>query len=145
MFYKEQLSDRSIGKTGREYLEKRGFNQEIIDQFSLGFAPDGWDSLIGFFRRIKISQAFAEKTGLIIPKKNKGFYDRFRNRVMFPIYDVTNQIIGFGGRVIDDSKPKYLNSPETIIYNKSRWCSCYAYLFTIFYIFFNFISKLSTA
>lgn len=120
MFYKEQLSDRSIGKTGREYLEKRGFNQEIIDQFSLGFAPDGWDSLIGFFRRIKISQAFAEKTGLIIPKKNKGFYDRFRNRVMFPIYDVTNQIIGFGGRVIDDSKPKYLNSPETIIYNKSR-------------------------
>jgi len=120
MFYKEQLSDRSIGKTGREYLEKRGFNQEIIDQFSLGFAPDGWDSLIGFFRKIKTSQALAEKTGLIIPKKNKGFYDRFRNRIMFPIYDVTNQIIGFGGRVLDDSKPKYLNSPETIIYNKSR-------------------------
>jgi len=120
MFYKEQLSDRSTGKTVRKYLEKRGFNQEIIDQFSLGFAPDGWDNLISFFRRIKISQALAEKTGLIIPKKNKGFYDRFRNRVMFPIYDVTNQIIGFGGRVLDDSKPKYLNSPETVIYNKSR-------------------------
>ncbi len=119
-YYSEQLSGRSSGQRARAYLEKRGFSQEIIAQFSLGFAPDGWDNLVRFFRKLNVSRTLVENTGLIVPKKNTGFYDRFRNRVMFPIFDVTNQIIGFGGRVLDDSKPKYLNSPETSIYNKSK-------------------------
>jgi DNA primase len=119
-FFTGQLTDRSSGQTARAYLEKRGFTQEIITQFGLGFAPDGWDNLVGFFRKLNISQSLAINSGLIVPRQNKGYYDRFRNRVIFPIFDVTNQIIGFGGRVLDDSKPKYLNSPETPVYNKSR-------------------------
>ncbi|MCD6585444.1 MAG: DNA primase [Desulfobacteraceae bacterium] len=119
-YYAGQLAGRSSGQKCRTYLEKRGFSQEIIMQFGLGFAPDGWDNLVRFFRKLNISKALAESTGLVVPRENSGFYDRFRNRVMFPIFDVTNQIIGFGGRVFDDSKPKYLNSPETPIYHKSR-------------------------
>jgi DNA primase len=119
-FFTGHLTDRSSGQTARAYLEKRGFTQEIITQFGLGFAPDGWDNLVGFFRKLNISQTLAINSGLIVPRQNKGYYDRFRNRVIFPIFDVTNQIIGFGGRVLDDSKPKYLNSPETPVYNKSR-------------------------
>lgn len=119
-FFTGQLSGRSSGQTVRSYLEKRGFTQEIITKFGLGFAPDGWDNLVGFFRKLNISQSLAINSGLIVPRQNKGYYDRFRNRVIFPIFDVTNQIIGFGGRVLDDAKPKYLNSPETPVYNKSR-------------------------
>ena len=119
-FFISRLVDRDQGEKARIYLEKRGFNQEIIKQFGLGFAPNEWDGLVRFFRKINVPQLLAEKTGLIIPGKNQGFYDRFRNRVMFPIFDVTHQIIGFGGRVLDDAKPKYLNSPETLIYNKSH-------------------------
>lgn len=119
-FFTGQLTDRSSGEITRAYLEKRGFNQEIITQFGLGFAPDGWDNLVGFYRKLNISQTLAINSGLIVPRQNKGYYDRFRNRVIFPIFDVTNQIIGFGGRVLDDSKPKYLNSPETPVYSKSR-------------------------
>jgi len=119
-FFTDHLVNRSSGQMARSYLEKRGFNQETVSKFGIGFAPDGWDNLVQFYRKLNISQVLAENTGLIVPRKNQGFYDRFRNRVIFPIFDVTNQIIGFGGRVLDDSKPKYLNSPETIIYNKSR-------------------------
>jgi len=119
-FFAGQLSDQSTGQTVRSYLEKRGFTQEIITQFSLGFAPDGWDNLVKFYRKLNISQSLAINSGLVVPRQNKGYYDRFRNRVIFPIFDVTNQVIGFGGRVLDDSKPKYLNSPETPVYNKSR-------------------------
>lgn len=119
-YFMAQLSDRSSGKNARAYLNKRGFNRDIIEKFNIGFAPDGWEHLTRFLGRNNISRSLTEKTGLVIPKKTNGFYDRFRNRVMFPISDVTRQIIGFGGRVLDDSKPKYLNSPETALYNKSR-------------------------
>ncbi|MFZ2631222.1 MAG: DNA primase [Desulfosalsimonadaceae bacterium] len=119
-FFISRLADRDQGEKARAYLEKRGFTQEIIKQFGLGFAPNEWDALVRFFQKNQVPQSIAEKTGLIIPGKNQGFYDRFRNRVMFPIFDVTHQIIGFGGRVLDDSKPKYLNSPETLIYSKSH-------------------------
>ncbi len=119
-FFTDQLSGRSSGQKAMAYLEKRGFRQEIITQFGLGFAPDGWDNLVRFYKKLNVSHSLAENTGLIVPRKDSGFYDRFRNRVMFPIFDMTNQIIGFGGRVLDDSKPKYLNSPETPIYHKSR-------------------------
>ena len=119
-FFTDQLTNKPSGQGARDYLEKRGFSKKIITQFGLGFAPDGWDHLVRFFRKLHISQSLAENTGLVAPRKSSGFYDRFRNRVIFPIFDVTNQIIGFGGRVLDDAKPKYLNSPETPVYNKSR-------------------------
>ncbi len=109
------------GSIPRSYLKKRGFSAEIIDKFHLGYAPKGWDNLLNFFSKKGTSLALVEKSGLILPKKDKrGFYDRFRDRIIFPILDVNKAVIGFGGRVLDDSLPKYLNSPETPIYNKSR-------------------------
>ncbi len=87
----------------------------------MGYAPDGWDNLLNFLLKKKISPEMPEKAGLIVPRQTgKGFYDRFRNRIIFPITDIHGQVIGFGGRVMDDSLPKYLNSPETPLYNKSR-------------------------
>ena len=99
----------------------RGISQETIDDFKLGYAPDGWDHLLNYFTNQRISPTLIEKSGLILPRKNKsGYYDRFRNRIMFPIIDANMQVVGFGGRVLDDSLPKYLNSPETPVYNKGR-------------------------
>lgn len=118
-FYASLLAHPSAGQPGRAYLEKRGFRPDMIAQFGIGFAPEGWDHLVRFFQKNRVPPALAEQSGLIVPKKNQGFYDRFRNRVMFPIFNTSRQVIGFGGRVLDDSKPKYLNSPETPVYNKS--------------------------
>jgi len=109
------------GENAREYLRQRNISKETIERFQLGYAPDGWDNILRHLGTKKISQALAEKSGLIIPRSGKtGFYDRFRNRIMFPISDIRMQIIGFGGRVLDDSLPKYLNSPETPVYDKRR-------------------------
>ncbi len=121
-FYRNQLLRQPAGEKARDYLANRGFSQEIIDRFGLGYAPEGWDNLLRFFKKEQIPLNLAEKAGLIVPRSSKtGYYDRFRNRVMFPIVDVTRQVIAFGGRVLDaEAKPKYLNSPETPIYNKSR-------------------------
>jgi DNA primase len=94
---------------------------QTIDDFKLGYARDGWDYLLNYFSKKRVSPALLEKSGLVLPKKNnRGYYDRFRNRIMFPIFDASLQVIGFGGRVLDDSLPKYLNSPETVVYNKRR-------------------------
>lgn len=120
-YYRDQLLRQPAGEPARQYLEKRGFDREIINRFGLGYAPEGWDNLVRLLRKEQIPAAMGEKAGLIIPRTSKtGYYDRFRNRIIFPIVDVTRQVIAFGGRVLDDGKPKYLNSPETPIYNKSR-------------------------
>jgi DNA primase len=120
-FYHQALLDSRKGQQARSYLLKRGISQKTIDDFKLGYARDGWDHLLRFFSNNRLSPLLLEKSGLIVPRKNKsGHYDRFRNRVIFPIYNVNTQIVGFGGRVLDDSLPKYLNSPETALYNKSR-------------------------
>ena len=103
------------------YLKKRGLSSEIIDRFHLGYAPRGWNHFLNFISKKGAAPALVEKSGLILPKKDKrGYYDRFRDRIIFPILDVNKEVIGFGGRVLDDSLPKYLNSPETPVYNKSR-------------------------
>ena len=121
MTYFYQALRSKSGSVPLNYLKKRGFSAEIIDKFHLGYAPKGWDNLLNFFSKKGTSLALVEKSGLILPKKNKrGFYDRFRDRIIFPILDVNKAVIGFGGRVLDDSLPKYLNSPETPVYNKSR-------------------------
>ena len=120
-YFHQTLVNSAAGDTARSYLAKRGIRQKTIEDYKLGFAPDGWDHLIKFFASKRIPAAQLEKSGLILPRKNNsGYYDRFRNRIIFPIFDVTMQIAGFGGRVLDDSLPKYLNSPETPVYSKSR-------------------------
>ncbi|MCK8828063.1 DNA primase [Natroniella acetigena] len=121
-FYNYLLIESDIGKAGHQYLQQRGFNKEIIDQFKLGFAPDRWQGLYGFLRNKGYSDQILSESGLVIPrKKSSGYYDRFRNRVIFTIFNHRNQVIGFGGRIIEDSnQPKYLNSPDTLLFDKSK-------------------------
>lgn len=119
-FYREMLLKRPEGESARQYLKNRNTPREIADRFALGFAPGGWDNLVRFLNQRKIPLATAEKAGLVAPRQSGGYYDRFRNRIIFPISDTTGQVVGFGGRVLDDSRPKYLNSPETPLYNKRR-------------------------
>ncbi len=107
------------GSRALAYLKKRGFDIDIMKKFHLGYALPSWDDLIKFARKKDIGIATLEKTGLVMPRKDsKGHYDRFRNRVIFPITDVTGNIIGFGGRALDETMPKYLNSPETPLFSK---------------------------
>ncbi len=120
-FFHHCLLEDPSGKPGREYLERRQISRERIEDFQLGFAPPGWDNALNYFRKKRTSPKLLEKAGLVLLKKSqKGYYDRFRNRIIFPILDVSNQVVGFGGRVLDDALPKYLNSPDTTVYNKSR-------------------------
>ncbi len=120
-FFHQALCRGTEGQAAGSYLTQRGIAQKTIDDHKLGYAPDGWDHLLNYFTNQQISLALIEKTGLILPRKSKsGYYDRFRNRIMFPIIDTNMQVIGFGGRVLDDSLPKYLNSPETPVYSKGR-------------------------
>ncbi len=119
-FYHQFLLGRKEAAAARAYLDKRGLGRETIINFKLGYAPEAWDA---FYSSVKgqIPDAVLEKTGLILARKEGGgFYDRFRNRVIFPILDPKGACIAFGGRVMDDSLPKYLNSPETEIYSKGR-------------------------
>lgn len=103
------------------YLLGRGLNESTIKSFGLGFAPDDWNTLLNYLRQKGYSQELMIKAGLITrSEKSRGYYDKFRNRVMFPIIDLKGNVIAFGGRVMDDSKPKYLNSPETPIFNKGE-------------------------
>jgi len=120
-FFHKKLLDSPTGKRAVSYLGKRGINKETIETFGLGYAPEGWNNIVDLFLRKKISLDVVEKAGLIVKKeKRSNFYDRFRNRIIFPIFNLNNHLIGFGGRVMNDEKPKYLNSPETPIYNKRR-------------------------
>ncbi len=120
-FYQNRLNGPG-GEIARKYLSKRRLTRETIDSFELGYAPDGWDYLASYFfkeRRPPVPIALGEKAGLAIRRKTgTGHYDSFRNRIIFPIFNMNRQVIGFGGRVMDDSLPKYLNSPETVVYNK---------------------------
>jgi len=119
--YSDELKTASHAENARNYLERRGIANETIQQFRLGFSSDGWESIVKVLKKQKISKKVAIQSGLILERKqNNGYYDRFRNRIMFPIFDINMQVAGFGGRVMDDAPPKYMNSPETPIYNKSR-------------------------
>lgn len=118
-FYHNVLLKNKESQKAREYLTRRGLSPETIAEFRLGFAPESWDAL-GEAMKGRIADAVLEKLGLAIAKKEGGQYDRFRNRVMFPILDQKGAVVAFGGRVMDDSVPKYLNSPESEIYVKGR-------------------------
>lgn len=119
-FYCTQLREHAQANRAVEYLKKRGISGEIARQFELGYAPAGWDNLIQKLGSSDAAQKRLALTGMIIKRDNGGHYDRFRDRVMFPIRDQRGRVIGFGGRVLDDETPKYLNSPETQIYHKGR-------------------------
>ena len=103
------------------YLKQRAIDKRTATVFGLGFADRSWDSLYSYLTRKGYKEADIEKAGLIIKKKGKdGYYDRFRNRIIFPIIDTRGRVIAFGGRVIDSSNPKYLNSPETPVFSKGN-------------------------
>jgi DNA primase len=119
IFYESTLNS-SLGLTAKNYLLKRGIKEEAAKLFKLGYAPDKWDALINHLRAKNISLTTLEKAGLVLPKESGGYYDRFRNRIIFPILDIKSRTIGFGARVLDTTLPKYVNSPETPIYTKGR-------------------------
>ena len=108
------------GAAGLDYLRRRGLSKGTLTRFGLGFAPNSWDALINELSKQGYDKRDLLDAGLAVSNKDGRIYDRFRNRVMFPIIDVRGNVIGFGGRVMDDSTPKYLNSPDTPVYNKSR-------------------------
>jgi len=117
-YYHNLLMQDKRGAEAKRYVLNRGISADTAVAFQLGFAPDSWDGLVTFFKNKKLSLAAAHKVGLISSRDGGQYYDRFRNRVIFPIFNISQQVIGFGGRVIGDGEPKYLNSPESIIYNK---------------------------
>ncbi len=121
-WFRNQLNS-NCGENALNYLKnKRKLSEGTLINFELGYAPDNWDSLLRYFIDIeKVSVEVLESAGLIVPRKGgHGFYDRFRNRIIVPIYDRQKRVIGFGGRSLDGSEPKYLNSPETEIFEKGK-------------------------
>ncbi len=108
------------GAPGMEYLKKRGLTAETMQRFGLGYAGRYSDGLYRYLKKKGISDELLKKSGLMQVNEKQGMYDKFWNRVMFPIMDINGKVVGFGGRVMGDGKPKYLNSPETVIFDKSR-------------------------
>ena len=122
-FHETLLTSREADVKGaRDYLKGRGVNLETVKKFQLGFAPNEWDALLKYLRSKGISEDMISKAGLIIAREGKsGFYDRFRNRIMFPIGDIQNRFVAFGARAMADSDgAKYINSPETPVYTKGQ-------------------------
>lgn len=124
-FYRRQLREHSQAKRAVDYLKGRGLSGEIAAEFDIGFAPAGWDNLLralghGAQARLVEAGLLVEKSGGAPAKPETHWYDRFRDRVMFPIRDPRGRVIGFGGRVLGEDTPKYLNSPETPVFHKGR-------------------------
>ncbi|MBQ6997499.1 MAG: DNA primase [Oscillospiraceae bacterium] len=117
-FFNEQLY-APAGKECLEYVQRRGLTKGSVTRFGIGFAPNSWNALVDAMRKKGYTDQELRDADLV-GEKNGRVYDRFRNRLMFPIIDVRGNVIGFGGRVLDDSKPKYLNSNETLIFNKRK-------------------------
>jgi DNA primase len=119
-YFHDLLTKRREGEEGRKYLSQRGISQEVIVEHRLGTSTDRWDGLVQYLQEKKVSLELAWELGLIFPKKREGWYDAFRGRILFPIFDLHQRIVGFGGRVIREGQPKYLNSPESSIYHKGE-------------------------
>lgn len=118
-FFSQHLGSAQ-GARAQRYLRSRGIEPRIAQAFRLGLAPESWDSFLNHARKAGVSEALLEKAGLVLRNQENRLYDRFRNRLMFPIIDAKGSVIAFGGRVLDDGQPKYLNSPETPVYVKGR-------------------------
>ena len=119
-FYEKNLLTAG-GERARSYLTNRGIDPGIVKNFRLGYASESWKSLYEYLSRKNIPRKLAEQAGLILPRSDgTSYYDRFRGRLMFPIEDVQGHIVAFGGRILGDGEPKYMNSPESPIYSKGR-------------------------
>lgn len=118
--FKTNLDNTKINKKLIDYLAYRGLSDDVVEHFGIGFAPDGWDGLLGRYRQNQDAQDKLLTAGMLISNDSGKRYDRFRDRLMFPIRDRRGRVIGFGGRVLGDGTPKYLNSPETPIFHKGN-------------------------
>lgn len=119
-FYTDRLKSGDDAGSARAYIRSRGYESDVVDQFSLGYSPDGWEELVHHLRDRGVKDEMMKRAGLASATKRGGVVDRFRGRIMFPIYDLRGDTVGFGARVLDGDGPKYLNTPETPIYHKSR-------------------------
>ncbi len=119
-YFQSQLLAGPQGQRARDYLARRQINQETIERFQLGYARDGWEHLITYLKGKGFTLEEIIQGGLAIQRETGGAYDRFRNRLIIPIRDVQGRVIAFGGRILDEGEPKYLNSPQTPIFDKSR-------------------------
>lgn len=119
-YFHDLLTRRREGEEGRRYLSQRGISKEITEEHRLGYSLDRWDGLVSYLRERKTPLEMAGELGLILPRKREGWYDSFRSRILFPIFDLHERVVGFGGRVIKEGSPKYLNSPESNIYHKGE-------------------------
>jgi len=123
-FFEKQLQESKAGKEARKYLLARGISQDSIKKWRIGYAPDVWQGLSDFLTSKDYKREEIEKAGLALTSEKGSFYDRFRGRIVFPIFDLHSQVIGFGGRVFKEKDKKeiakYVNTPNTILYNKSR-------------------------
>ncbi|PTA85414.1 DNA primase [Bacillus sp. Nf3] len=120
-FYHHLLVNTKEGQNALDYLRSRGFTDETIAKFEIGYALDSWDFVTKFLEKRGFDPVMMEKAGLLIQRENgTGFFDRFRDRVMFPIHDHHGTVIAFSGRSLGDQQPKYMNSPETPLFHKSK-------------------------
>ncbi len=120
-FFVQSLTQTPEGKRALDYLARRGITDQTRQSFNLGYAPNSWDAMGNFLRSRGASRTLIERSGLVTLKETgSGFYDRFRGRLMFPISDTQGRIVAFGGRILGDGEPKYLNSPETLLYTKGQ-------------------------
>lgn len=118
--FQRNLRDSTGGRRAAEYARGRGMTDASIDRFSLGYAADAWDNLLHHARQAGIALEVLRQAGLVATNENGKTYDRFRNRLVFPIYDGLGRCVGFGGRTLGDDPAKYLNSPESLVFSKSR-------------------------
>ena len=115
------LKNTEHGKPAMDYLKSRGFSDKSIDLFQIGYAPARWDTLVQFLEKRNFDMQSMEKAGLLIAKQDEsGYIDRFRDRIMFPLHNRSGRIIAFAGRILGEGQPKYLNSPESRMFVKSR-------------------------
>jgi DNA primase len=119
-YFHDLLYRQREGEEGRRYLSQRGLSEKIIKEHRLGYSLERWDGLVQHLQEKKVSLELAWELGLIFPKKRGGWYDAFRGRILFPIFDLHQRVVGFGGRLIREGEPKYLNSPESSIYHKGE-------------------------
>ena len=118
-FFQHVLSKSPKGEQGRQLVADRGVSAEMVDRFRLGFAPDSWSDLLNFLSSREVPAELAFEAGLLQERDSGGYYDRFRKRLMFPIRNRDGKVVGFGGRAMGDGIPKYLNSPQTPVFDKS--------------------------
>ena len=118
-FFQYMLKEHVLGKKALEYLEKRGLTKETIDAFGIGYAPQNWEALTRFLKQRGFSVDEMTTSGLCVPSK-RGCYDRFRGRIIFPLIDARGRVLGFSGRILDKGEPKYINTPQTPIFDKGK-------------------------